>query len=147
MTMRDVTERSDALLAQLLAVWEDSVRATHTFLTEADITAIKAYVPEALAAVPRLTVVEEGGVPCGFMGIAEERLEMLFLAPQARGKGIGKSLLAFAIKEAGVRHLTVNEQNPHAVGFYEHMGFQVVKRTATDEQGQPFPLLYMSLVQ
>lgn len=147
MSMRDVTERSDALLVQLLAVWEDSVRATHTFLTEADIAAIKAYVPEALMAVPRLTVVEEAGVPCGFMGIADDRLEMLFLAPQARGKGIGKSLLTFAIKEAGVRHLTVNEQNPQAVGFYEHMGFQVVKRTATDEQGQPFPLLYMSLAQ
>lgn len=147
MTIREVTDRSDPLLAQLLTVWEESVRATHDFLTEAEISTIKAYVPEALAAVPHLVVAEEAGMPCGFMGLADDCLEMLFLAPQARGKGMGKALLTFAINEAGVRYLTVNEQNPQAVGFYEHMGFRVVKRTATDEQGQPFPILYMSLAQ
>ena len=37
------------------------------------------------------------------------------------------------------------EQNPQAKGFYEHMGFQVYKRTDLDGQGNPYPLLYMSL--
>jgi putative acetyltransferase len=41
----------------------------------------------------------------------------------------------------------VNEQNPQAKGFYEHMGFQVYKRTDTDEQGNPYPILYMRLAQ
>lgn len=31
----------------------------------------------------------------------------------------------------------------HATGFYEHMGFAVYKRTETDVQGGPYPLLYM----
>ncbi|WP_418401612.1 hypothetical protein [Anaerotignum lactatifermentans] len=39
--------------------------------------------------------------------------------------------------------MTVNEQNPQAIGFYEHMGFSVYKRTDLDEQGNPYPLLYM----
>lgn len=39
----------------------------------------------------------------------------------------------------------VNEQNPQARGFYEHMGFEVYKRTDHDEQGNPWPLLYMEL--
>ena len=43
----------------------------------------------------------------------------------------------------GVRELTVNEQNPQAVGFYRHMGFETYKRTEQDEQGGPYPLLYM----
>lgn len=38
----------------------------------------------------------------------------------------------------------VNEQNPLAKGFYEHMGFKVYKRTVVDEQGNPYPLLYMN---
>ena len=42
-----------------------------------------------------------------------------------------------------VERLTVNEQNPQARGFYEHMGFHVYKRTELDEQGNPYPLLYM----
>lgn len=43
----------------------------------------------------------------------------------------------------GVREVTVNEQNPQAVGFYRHMGFSVYKRTDLDEAGDPYPLLYM----
>ena len=41
--------------------------------------------------------------------------------------------------------VAVNEQNPLAKGFYEHMGFEVYKRTECDEQGNPYPLLYMRL--
>ena len=48
-----------------------------------------------------------------------------------------------ASTRCGVERLTVNEQNPAARGFYEHMGFAVYKRTETDEQGGPYPLLYM----
>ena len=79
----------------------------------------------------------------GFMGTEEGRLEMLFLAPQARGRGVGRRLLQYGIDRFKVRTLTVNEQNPGAVGFYQHMGFRVVRRTTLDEQGAPYPLLYM----
>ena len=30
-------------------------------------------------------------------------------------------------------------------GFYRHMGFETYKRTEYDEQGNPYPLLYMKL--
>lgn len=43
----------------------------------------------------------------------------------------------------GVEEVTVNEQNPQAVGFYRHMGFEVYRRTDYDEKGGPYPLLYM----
>ena len=39
----------------------------------------------------------------------------------------------------------MNEQNPLAKDFYEHMGFEVYKKTAFDEQGNPYPLIYMRL--
>lgn len=71
---------------------------------------------------------------------------MLFLSPKVRGKGLGKQLLQYAVQDYGVRELTVNEQNPQAVGFYEHLGFQTYKRTEYDEEGNPYPLLYMKLV-
>ena len=41
------------------------------------------------------------------------------------------------------QEVTVNEQNPQADGFYEHLGFQTYKRTECDEEGNPYPLLYM----
>ena len=77
------------------------------------------------------------------MGIEGERLEMLFLAPDARGAALGRRLLEYGVAHYGVRELTVNEQNPQAVGFYRHMGFETYMRTETDEQGGPYPLLYM----
>ena len=57
-----------------------------------------------------------------------------------------RAFLRFASTAAeryGVRELTVNEQNPQAVGFYEHLGFSVWKRTERDEEGGEYPLLYM----
>ena len=47
------------------------------------------------------------------------------------------------IENYGIERLTVNEQNPQARGFYEHIGFQVYRRTDHDEQGNPYPILYM----
>ena len=139
-------ENRSRLITELLAVWEASVRATHSFLSDAEIKKIRNYVPQAIESVEHLIIAEdENGKMIGFMGIEDQRLEMLFLSPEARGKGIGKQLLQSGIENYGIRELTVNEQNPQAVGFYEHMGFKTYKRTDCDEEGNPYPLLYMKL--
>ena len=39
----------------------------------------------------------------------------------------------------------VNEQNPQAGGFYEHLCVETYRRTDFDEEGNPYPLLYMKL--
>ena len=76
-------------LDRLLEVWECSVKATHAFLSGGEVEAIKAYVPQALREVPRLVAAENGkGVPIGFLGADRRRLEMLFLLPEVRGKGL-----------------------------------------------------------
>ena len=107
---------------------------------------IKEYVPQALMGVQHLIVaMNEQGAPVAFMGIEDDSLEMLFITPDERGRGLGKQLLLHGIQNYGVQRLAVNEQNPQAKGFYEHMGFKVYKRTETDEQGNPYPLLYMEL--
>lgn len=48
-----------------------------------------------------------------------------------------------AVEGYAVNALTVNEQNPQAVGFYEHMGFRACKRSDVDAQGGPYPVLHM----
>lgn len=144
MKIIEVKDRTSKLIAQLLKVWETSVRATHLFLSDSEIEHIKSYVPELLDEVPHLFLVEdETEDPVGFMGIADKSLEMLFIAPKKQGCGIGKKLLQYGIENYAIETLTVNEQNPQAKGFYEHMGFHVYKRTDLDEQGNPYPLLYM----
>ena len=83
--------RTKQLLGQLFAVWLASVQATHTFLTEEEIQAIAPQVPDALAQAPTLVVAWEGEEPAGFLGVDGQRIEMLFLAPQHRGRGLGRT--------------------------------------------------------
>ena len=146
MNIIKIESRTSNLITQLLDVWERSVKATHLFLSVQEIDEIKNYVPQALKEISHLIIAaDENGHPAAFMGIQNEKLEMLFVAPEERGKGLGKQLIQYGIEHYSIREVTVNEQNPQAIGFYEHMGFQTCKRTDLDEQGMPYPLLYMKL--
>ena len=146
MKLYEVPDRSQPLLEVLLRIWERSVRATHFFLSDAEVNRIKEYVPRAFEGVEHL-IVAEAEKPVAFMGTQNGRLEMLFVAPEERGRGIGRQLLQYGVESYGVFEVTVNEQNPQAVGFYERMGFETYKRTDTDEEGAPYPLLYMKRVR
>ncbi len=146
MKIYEVQERTPQLLESLLNIGENSVRATHLFLSDTEVNQIKEYVPQALSGVDHLIIAENRfDKVIAFMGTENSRLEMLFLSPTERGKGIGKQLIKYGILNYGIREVTVNEQNPQAVGFYKHLGFETYKRTDCDEQGNPYPLLYMKL--
>ena len=143
MKIVEVADRTPDLINQLLEVWEKSVRATHLFLSDREIKNIKEYVPQALNGIAHLMIdAGEAGRAVAFMGIEDGTLEMLFISPEERGKGLGKRLIEYGIESYSVERLAVNEQNPQAKKFYEHMGFHVNKRTGLDEQGNPYPLLY-----
>ena len=140
--------RGTAIVEQLLRIWESSVRQTHTFLSESEIERIKAYIPDAISRVERLLVFDnDENTPIAFIGIEGGRIEMLFVDANHRGLGIGKLLTAYSINHYDVNEVTVNEQNPQAIGFYEHLGFCTYKRTELDEEGSPYPLLYMRLAK
>ena len=146
MKIFEVKERTQELVNTLLEIWEDSVKATHLFLSDNEIEKIKEYVPQALKEVAHLIVIEnENDIPIAFMGIEGTKLEMLFIKNSERRKGLGRQLLNYGIKNYNINELTVNEQNPNAKGFYEHLGFKVYKRTELDEQGNHYPILYMRL--
>ncbi len=146
LTLHEIKVRTPMLIGQLETVWEKSVRTTHLFLSEEEIMRIKRYVPQALMEVPHLIAAERNqSQPIAFMGIENSRLEMLFISPEERGRGLGRMLLEYGILNYGINEVTVNEQNPQAVGFYRYMGFKEYKRTDFDEEGYPYPLLYMKL--
>ena len=145
MDICEVRCRNGALLGRLLALWERSVRASHTFLSLSEIASIRESVPQALAEIPHLVIARDRGGLLGFLGAEGARLEMLFLEPEARGRGVGAALVRYGLRQFALTEVTVNEQNPEARGFYEHMGFRVYRRAPLDEQGRPYPLLYMKL--
>lgn len=146
MKIVEIKKRDRKTLNNLLILWENSVRSTHTFLKEDDIKRIKSYVPLALSSVQHLFVsYSDNGKITAFIGIQDKRIEMLFVSTEERNKKIGSTLIKFVTSNYHVNEVTVNEQNIMAVGFYEHIGFKTYKRSDTDEEGNPFPLLYMKL--
>lgn len=129
---------------ELAACWEASVRATHHFVAEKDLRVIGArltsdYFPHVALYLLR----RADGHIAAFAGIADHRLEMLFVHPVDMGCGLGSRLLAFATEHCGVTAVDVNEQNTRARDFYLRHGFRIVARDATDADGRPYPILHL----
>lgn len=131
---------------RLLEIWEASARATHHFLREEDIQLCKSLIieKELFKHCPLTCAYMPDNSIAGFVGVAENAVDMLFLDPAYINKGIGGLLLRHAI-ELGARKVDVNEENIQAVGFYERYGFVIVSRSDLDDFGNPFPIVRMEL--
>ncbi|MBG2874395.1 GNAT family N-acetyltransferase [Proteus alimentorum] len=131
---------------EMIAVWESSVRATHTFLSEDIILSLKKDIVEQYFPMLNTYIaIDNNNVIHGILGTAENKLEMLFVDANSRGHGCGKLLTTFAINTLHIDELDVNEQNPQAIGFYLYIGFEQIGRSELDGQGNPFPLLHLRL--
>lgn len=131
---------------ELIDLWEASVRATHHFLQEEDIAFLKPLIFEQYFDAVNLHILKNNkNNITAFIGIKDENIEMLFVHPLYRGKGLGKRLINHALDRLKAKKVSVNEQNLQAVGFYLNMGFKVISRSETDEQGNPYPLLHMGI--
>ncbi|NQS71525.1 MAG: acetyltransferase [Desulfobulbaceae bacterium] len=130
--------------AAITDVWEASVRATHDFLSADDLCALRPQILNTWLPAVQVTVcTDRKGVILGYSGVADNKLEMLFVTPAARGRGVGRALLMYAVAHMAVCLVDVNEQNKHALGFYQHFGFTVFGRSPVDAQGRAYPLLHM----
>jgi putative acetyltransferase len=128
----------------LLALWEQSVHATHDFLSAADIAYYRNFVPPALGLLDVCLAEDEHGI-AGFVGVRQTQILMLFVAPVRLRQGIGRRLLdrVIATHPDARWSVDVNEQNPRARQFYQSYGFVQIRRTALDLSGRPFPLLFL----
>ena len=134
----------DAEREELLNLWLRSVRATHDFISEADVERMTPIVRDvALVKLELWTLADEDDRAIGMMGMDGNSVEMLFIDPPHFRRGGGRMLLDHAQSMHELLRLDVNEQTPRARHFYQSQGFRVVGRSETDGQGQPFPLLHM----
>ena len=131
----------------MLDIWLRSVRATHSFLTEADIQTLLPLVRDvALVQLEVWVLSSDDDQVVGFMGLSESTVEALFIAPEWSRRGGGRALLQHAQELRGLLAVDVNEQNPEALRFYEAHGFVVVGRSDVDSGGRPFPLIHLRQV-
>lgn len=131
---------------QLLEVWERSAKATHGFVSADDMAYYKTQVAQIdfTAFEVHVAATAEGSI-AGFIGVADKRIEMLFLDPPFIGKGLGKRLMRLALDNLEANEVEVNEQNAKAVAFYSSFGFKAYERSDKDGEGRDYPVLRMRL--
>ena len=131
----------------LVVIWEDSVRGTHPFVAEEDVQFFKELLvrEKVFERMPVYALREPETGIVGFMAANDGMLDMLFVAPAHMGKGAGKVLMEYALKQLSVKQVDVNEQNADALAFYRHFGFEVTSRSPVDGFGKPYPILHMAL--
>jgi putative acetyltransferase len=128
-------------------IWRAAVDATHHFLTPQHRAEIDALVQDFLPRTAMWLAVDEADRPVAFMITGDGRMEGLFVDPACHGRGIGRALVAHALAEGSALTTEVNEQNPAALAFYEHLGFVRTGRSETDEDGRPYPLIHLRLAR
>lgn len=145
-SIKSVDFRDEQTIIRLMNVWESSVKATHAFLSKDNIENLKPYVKCALGEIKELySFSNDENIICGFIGIEEEKIEMLFIDDAYRRQGIGKKLLSYGIDVLKAKYVDVNEQNIQGAHFYKHLRFEIIGRDELDSQGNPFPILHLKI--
>ena len=140
--IENIPHVTPSIKEELIELWEKSVRSSHHFLTEDDIYYYHIRLKEAYLQAVELYVIRSTRI-VAFMGLSDDRVEMLFVLPSEKGKGYGTSLLDFAFHEKHIYKIDVNEDNQEAYTFYRNRGYKVVGRDAVDADGKPYPIIHM----
>lgn len=129
----------------LIAIWDSSVSATHHFLKEEDFLYYKSRLYEYFIHVNLFCYKNSDNIILGFLGLSEDKVEMLFVDDQYRGIGVGKQLLNYAINTKKITKVDVNEQNIQALLFYKSFGFKQIGYSEIDSERKDYPIIFMSL--
>lgn len=132
--------REDAPRA--LEIWRAAVDATHRFLTVEDRAALDGIVAGFLPQAT-LWMVDDGGLPVGFLIMDGDMIDALFVDPAVHGRGFGSALIAHALTLSPKARVDANEQASNAVPFYEAKGFVRIGRSELDSDGRPYPIVHM----
>lgn len=130
---------------QLIKIWESSVSATHGFLSEEDFEFYKSRLPLYFEQVDLYVYKDESSVVKGFLGVSDDKIEMLFIENESRKIGIGKKLLKFATDCLKLTKVDVNEDNKQALGFYKKFGFKERGHSLLDSEGKKYPVVFLQL--
>lgn len=133
---------------RLFEIWSTAVAATHDFLGDEDRSIIAGLVRDHYLPNADLWVAaDEDDRASAFLGMTGNMVDALFVDPAVHGVGVGRALMAHADALAGPLLVDVNEQNSGALAFYRRLGFEIVRRSPTDSDGRPYPLLHLRATQ
>lgn len=137
-------EASD--LPCLSSIWHDASLQAHSFLGATRLQEQRALIETVYLPNSETWVACQTGKPVGFIGLLDTLIGGLFVDPKRQGSGVGRALVAHALKLKGELLLDVYADNKRAVAFYQRLGFEEMTRRVEDDEGLPFENIQMRLV-
>ncbi len=115
------TEDTEALIS----IWENAEAPAHPFLSSKVRDQVRRdmrslYLPNA-----EIWVLEDDGVPVGFIAMIDKEIGGLFLDPSQQGKGLGRAMVDHVVAIKGPLTVEVFKDNKIGLPFYERYGFAV----------------------
>jgi putative acetyltransferase len=80
-------------------------------------------------------VLENDGVPVGFIAMIGTEIGGLFLTPSDQGKGMGRQMVDHIVAVKGPLTVEVFKDNKIGLPFYERYGFVITGEGAFDASG------------
>lgn len=125
-------------IPSLAAIAERSYRAAFADILERDVLAGRdaAFFAERFASSwERMLVTLKDDAPIGFLLMTDGHIDMLFMDPEASGKGVGALLLAEA-EARGAKSLECFRDNHGARRFYERHRWRVTREYEREFAGK-----------
>lgn len=122
---------------EVLEVWYAASLVGHPFLSEAFLADERLRLAEQWLPGSETFVAERAGRVVGFVSVVDDEVGGLFVEPTWHRQGIGRQLLDHVRSSRGELTVRVFEANGGARRFYEHYGFELVRRGISDVEGQP----------
>lgn len=128
---------------RLVAIWLEASRIGHPFLTEKDLTGQLGKIRDIYLPKAENHVLATDGITVGFIGLIENFIGGLFIAPSYHRNGFGRLLVEHAAALKGELEVEVYRDNREAVAFYERTGFLHLYEQPSDSEGRPLSVLRM----
>ena len=81
----------------------------------------------------QLWVYDDNEIVKGFMWVDSQQIKKLFVEPVLQSRGIGSTLLEYAVDKLGATYLWALEKNTRAIAFYKRHGFQTTEEKMLEE--------------
>lgn len=128
---------------ELTEVWERAARPTHPFMDDEDFAFVRPRIRDLyLPSMQVWAAVDEDRL-VGFVGARDSHVELLYITPEAQGRGIGTALLAHVSAGEGPSSVEVYADNAVGLGFYLSQGFHETRRFPTDAAGRAFAIAHL----
>lgn len=121
--------------SRLLAIWRAAAEIGHPFFTSRQLDEQQQLVGDVYLPKAETWVALSGAGPAGFIGLLDDFIGGLFVAPENHGTGVGRRLVACALERRGTLELDVYALNEGALGFYRRLGFTEISRGLRADDG------------